>query len=208
MLGEHRCVLKGQNLSVTIEGLASSVTLLRIFLTWWDPADLLQATTWHPGKTGQLGNQGSNTYSLPGCPGSTDAWCIHGSAIGSVGWKEQGLTTSPYAFQGFLVPRTVWQWLERILWISFIWEEPSLCAPRQLHNAHQSGVSGNDQQICFKSMLVIWTKTVTQMHPLWTRLNQTAALPSSPDTLMQYKKRGRFSLRWIFSYPQTPKSLF
>lgn len=121
--------------------LVSLVTLLWIFLTWWDPADLLRATSWHPGKDGQLGNSGWCTYSPPGCCGSTGTWCRHGSAIRSVKWKSRGWQPLCKHFSGswfclsWLCPEN-WLCLKWAPGTSFIWEKLSSCIPKWLHEAH------------------------------------------------------------------------
>lgn len=89
-LGKHGCVLKWQTLSPAVKGLASLVTPPMGFRTRWDPVDLLQATSWHPGKGGQPGNVGSSTYSPPGCCGRAGTGCRRGSAIGPVRWRSGG----------------------------------------------------------------------------------------------------------------------
>lgn len=170
--------------------LVSSATLLWIFLTFWDPADLLQATAWHADKDGQLGNSRWCTIPLQAAV-AAEAHDVDMAAQQDL-WGERGWQ-SLHAFQGFLVlPVLALSW-ELAVFKASILDKFHLGEAQFLHSqvtaqstlkCTSQWVSGNDQQICFKSTLVIRTKC-WQMHLWWDRFNlhhsfQLCPTPQTP----------------------------
>lgn len=102
-------------------------------------------------------------------PAKQNGWCWWGCRIHTL-YKFQGAFILDLFWPGPIKwpPLSNWNTFsafpECIFWFSFIWEESRLSALR-----HEHSILNYNEEICFKSMLLIWTEAL-----MWTNPERTS----------------------------------